>query len=53
MTAQAPKPCPFCKGTGIVLRVGWDGEPDEDWCDCPAAEAYRSEIDTREPATTF
>lgn len=45
--------CRSCKGSGIVRRLGWDGTPDEDWCDCPAGDAYRAEVESRPPATSF
>ena len=45
--------CRSCKDSGIVRRLGWDGTPDEDWCDCPAGDAYKAEVENRPPATTF
>lgn len=45
--------CRSCKDSGIVSRLGWDGTPDEDWCDCPAGDAYKAEVENRPPATTF
>jgi hypothetical protein len=45
--------CRLCKDAGIVPRLGWDGTPDEDWCDCPAAEALKAEIESRPLGTGF